>query len=168
MDSGANRGVAGSDTRIISQTGRTVVITGIDNHQLDNILVGTCGAVVPTNKGEVIAILHEYALFGKGQTIHSSGQINHFKNFVHDKSMKVGGLQCIITNGKLAFCPADNTEYIYVGNDRNEHGDQSIVVNMVKQYRNVSKSITMGLETTTKSKQSLHGEHNIFEYGYIR
>ena len=80
-----------------------MVITGIDDHQLDNIPVGTCGAVVPTNKGEVIVILHEYALFGKGQSIHSSGQIKHFKNFVHDKSMKVGGLQCIITNDEYVM-----------------------------------------------------------------
>ena len=50
VDRGANGGVARSDTRMISQTGRTVVITGIDDHQLDNIPVGTCGAVVPTNK----------------------------------------------------------------------------------------------------------------------
>ena len=46
VDRGANGGVAGSVTRIIGQTGRTVVITGIDDHQLDNIPVGTCGAVV--------------------------------------------------------------------------------------------------------------------------
>ena len=30
MDRGANGGVAGSDTRVISQTGRTVIITGIE------------------------------------------------------------------------------------------------------------------------------------------
>ena len=59
VDRGANGGVAGSDTRIISQTGRTVIITSIDDHQLDNIPIGTCGAVVPTNKGNVIVILHE-------------------------------------------------------------------------------------------------------------
>ena len=47
--------------------------------------------------------MHEYALFGKGQTIHSSGQIEHFKNFAHDKSMKVGGLQCIITNDEYVM-----------------------------------------------------------------
>ena len=34
---------------------------------------------------------------------HSSGQIEHFKNFVHDKSMKVGGLQCIITNDEYVM-----------------------------------------------------------------
>ena len=36
-------------------------------------------------------------IFGKGQCVHSSGQIEHHRNHVHDKSMKVGGLQCIFT-----------------------------------------------------------------------
>ena len=41
---------------------------------------------------------HECAILGKGQTMHSSGQMEHHRNLVHDKSMKVGGLQCVITN----------------------------------------------------------------------
>ena len=105
VDRGANGGVAGADTHIISRTGRTVDITGIDEHQLNSIPIGTCGAVVPTIKGEAIIIMHEYALFGKGQTIHSSGQIEHYRNLVHDKSMKVGGLQCIITSHFLSLPP---------------------------------------------------------------
>ena len=48
-------------------------------------------------RGEVIVVLHEHAILGKGQTMHSSGQMEHHRNLVHDKSMKVGGLQCIIT-----------------------------------------------------------------------
>ena len=39
----------------------------------------------------------ECAILGKGQTVHSSGQMEPHRNLVHDKSMKVGGLQCIIT-----------------------------------------------------------------------
>ena len=35
--------------------------------------------------------------------IHSSGQIEHYWNLVHDKSMKVGGLQCIITNDEYVM-----------------------------------------------------------------
>ena len=38
-----------------------------------------------------------YAILGKGQTMHSSGQMEHHRDLVHEKSMKVGGLQCIIT-----------------------------------------------------------------------
>ena len=42
--------------------------------------------------------MHQYAYYGKGKTIHSSGQIEWFKNDVNDKSIKVGGQQRILTN----------------------------------------------------------------------
>ena len=34
--------------------------------------------------------MNEYAYYGKGHTIHSSGQIEWHKNQVDDKSVKVG------------------------------------------------------------------------------
>ena len=39
--------------------------------------------------------MNEYAHYGKGHTIHSSGQIEWNKNQVDDKSLKVGGSQFI-------------------------------------------------------------------------
>ena len=39
--------------------------------------------------------MNEYAYYGKGHTIHSPGQIEWHKNQVDDKSVKVGGTQCI-------------------------------------------------------------------------
>ena len=39
----------------------------------------------------------EYACYGKGHTIHSSGQIEWFKNSVDDRSVQVGGKQRICT-----------------------------------------------------------------------
>ena len=97
VDRGANGGVAGSDVRIITRSHRTVDIQGIDNHQVTDIDIGTVGGVVQTNKGPVIAILNQYAIFGKGTTIHSPGQLEWFKNDVNDKSVHVGGLQRITT-----------------------------------------------------------------------
>jgi len=41
--------------------------------------------------------MHQYAYLGKGKTIHSSGQIEYYKNAVDDKSSKVGGKQHIVT-----------------------------------------------------------------------
>jgi len=41
--------------------------------------------------------MHQYAHLGKGKTIHSSGQIEYYKNTVDDKSSKVGGKQHIVT-----------------------------------------------------------------------
>ena len=41
--------------------------------------------------------MNEYACYGKGHTIHSSGQIEWFKNSVDDRSVQVGGNQRICT-----------------------------------------------------------------------
>ena len=41
--------------------------------------------------------MNEYACYGKGHTIHSSGQIKWFKNSVDDRSVQVGGKQRICT-----------------------------------------------------------------------
>ena len=84
--------------RVIDQTERSVDIRGIDNHQVTNIPIATVGGVISTQRGEAIAIMHQYAYTGKGKTIHSSGQMEWFKNNVNDKSIKVdGGLQRILT-----------------------------------------------------------------------
>ena len=41
--------------------------------------------------------MNEYACYGKGHSIHSSGQIEWFKNSVDDRSVQVGGKQMICT-----------------------------------------------------------------------
>ena len=62
-----------------------------------------CVALVNTNQGYVNLILNEYAYYDKGHTIHSSGQIEWHKNLVDDKSVKVGGMQCITTLDDYSF-----------------------------------------------------------------
>ena len=42
--------------------------------------------------------MRQYAYHGLNRTIHSSGQIEAYKNKVDDRSMKVSGTQCIRTN----------------------------------------------------------------------
>jgi len=54
-------------------------------------------AQIWSNKGPIILIMHQYAYLGKGKTIHSSGQIEYYKNAVDDKISKVGGKQHIMT-----------------------------------------------------------------------
>jgi hypothetical protein len=97
IDRGANGGIAGDDVRIINCTGRQVDVQGIDNHQIVDIPIVTAGAVVKTQRGEVVLILHQYAYTGKGKTIHSSGQLEWYKQQVDDRSIKVGGKQQIKT-----------------------------------------------------------------------
>jgi hypothetical protein len=91
-------GLAGSDVRVINKTGKSVDVIGIDNHTVNDIPIVTAGAVVNSQRGPVIAILHQYAHVGDGKTIHSSAQLEWYKNDVNDHSMKVAdGLQRITT-----------------------------------------------------------------------
>ena len=97
VDRGANGGLAGSDVRILSRSSRKCTVTGIDSHELQGLDVVQCAALVQTNHGIVNLIMNEYACYGKEHTIHSSGQIEWFKNSVDDRSVQVGGKQRICT-----------------------------------------------------------------------
>ena len=103
MDRGANGGLAGSDVRILSRSSRKCTVTGIDSHELQGLDVVQCAALVQTNHGIVNLIMNEYACYGKGHTIHSSGQIEWFKNSVDDRSVQVGGQQRICTTDGYAM-----------------------------------------------------------------
>ena len=91
----SNGGRAGSDVRILSKSSRKYTGTGIDSHDLQGIDVVQCAALVETNHGIVNLIMKEYACYGKGHTIHSSGHIAWFKKSVDDRSVQVGGKQKI-------------------------------------------------------------------------
>jgi hypothetical protein len=100
IDCGANGGIAGSDTRRISDTGGTVDVVGIDDHELPSISIVSAGAVVSTHLGPAIVILNQYGWYPAGGTsIHSSGQMEHFGNVVDDRSMVVNGRQHVVTMG---------------------------------------------------------------------
>ena len=102
VDRGANGGLAGY-VIILSKSSRKHIVTGIDQHQINGLDIVQCAALVSTNHGYVNLIMNEYAYYGKGHTIHSSGQIEWRKNLVDDKSVKVGDTQCITTLDGYAF-----------------------------------------------------------------
>ena len=83
--------------RILSRSSRKCTVTGIDSHELQGLDVVQCAALVETIHGVVNLIMNEYACYGKGHTILSSGQIEWFKNSVDDRSVQVGGKQRICT-----------------------------------------------------------------------
>ena len=127
VDRGANGIVAGADCTWIGGpvVERHVHITGMDNHQIRNIKVGTVGARVISNRGPVICIFNEVAYTGRNQTILSAIQMEHYKNKVDDRSIMSGGGQQITTadgytfplsivNGLpyLQMKPYTHTEYI--------------------------------------------------------
>ena len=56
-----------------------------------------CATLVETNHGMVNLIMNKYAYYGKGHTIHSSGNVEWFKNSVDDRPVLVDGKQRIYT-----------------------------------------------------------------------
>ena len=72
VDHGANGGIAGDNVRIIVKTVHQVDIQRIENHWIVDIPIVTVGSVINTQKGQMIAILHQYAKEGK--SIHSYSQ----------------------------------------------------------------------------------------------
>ena len=58
----------------------------------------TDAALLDTQKGPIIGILHEYAHLGKGRSIHAAGQMEWFNCKVDDRSKVVGGAQRIETS----------------------------------------------------------------------
>ena len=53
VDRGANGGLAGSDVRILSRPSRKCTVTGIDSHELKDLDVVKCAALVETKHGIV-------------------------------------------------------------------------------------------------------------------
>ena len=59
VDRGANGGLAGSDVRILSTSSRKCTVTGIDNHEIPELNLVQCAALVQTNHGIVNLIMNE-------------------------------------------------------------------------------------------------------------
>ena len=97
VDRGANGGILGNDAHVILTHQREVDVTGIDNHEVTGLKIVDASAKVNTQHGDIIIIMRQYAYHGTGRTIHSSGQLESYKNKVDDRSWKVEGRQCIKT-----------------------------------------------------------------------
>ena len=97
VDRGANGGLAGSEVRVLNTSSRQCTVIGINNHEIPGLDIVQYDALVNTNHGIVNLFMNEYAYYGKGHSIHSSGQIEQHTNIVDDKSVQVGGQQRIVT-----------------------------------------------------------------------
>ena len=91
IDRGTNRGIAGRDVRVIHSPDDTKKKGNKEPP------VGTVGGVVTTQDGPIIVVMHQYILHGKGCTVHSPAQIENNSVRVDDKSIRIGGIQSIIT-----------------------------------------------------------------------
>ena len=105
IDRGANGSVAGSDCVWMGNpvSLKSVSITGIDNHQITNIPVGTVGSYSMSNRGPVILIFQEVAYTGRHKTILSSIQLEHYALKVDEKHPRLGGKGTIETPDGYVF-----------------------------------------------------------------
>ena len=84
--------------RVLQKPDWKINIVGIDDHYLTGLDIASAAALFDTQRGLVIGIFHEYALLGKGRSIHAPGQIEWFKCQVDDNRSKVvGGTQRLET-----------------------------------------------------------------------
>ena len=89
VDRVPNGGLAGNDVRVASKhQGRTAHSNRIENHEMISVPLVTAGILVLTIPGEVIIIMHKHSCHGKNKTIHSSPEIEYYKNIVDDRSIK--------------------------------------------------------------------------------
>ena len=95
VDRGANGGIAGGDVYVHCLSDRKVNVTGIENHQMPDLHIGTFLGVTKSNYGDILVVMHQYAYHGQGKSIHSSPQMEAFGITVDDKSIKAGGTQTI-------------------------------------------------------------------------
>ena len=61
--------------RVLNTFSRQCTVIGINNHEIPGLDIVQCAALVNTNHGIVNLIMNEYAYYGRGHIIHSSGQI---------------------------------------------------------------------------------------------
>jgi hypothetical protein len=97
IDRGANGCIAGSDMTRLESTGEYIDLSGIDDHTLRNLELVTAGGVTQTPQGDIIIIVHQTAWMPDGRTILSTGQLEHFKVKVDERSKQVTGTTPSIT-----------------------------------------------------------------------
>ena len=77
--------------QFMSSTGKTIDLSGIDDHTVRNLELVTAGGVTQTPQGDIILVVNQTAWMPDGRTILSTGQLEHFKIKVDERSKKVTG-----------------------------------------------------------------------------
>ena len=67
----------------------TVSVEGLGRHQINGLPLVTAGGVIKSDKGPDIGILHNYAHYGRGSTIHAPVQIEDQGLYVDTRSRKL-------------------------------------------------------------------------------
>ena len=100
VDSGANGGMAGMDTRVLATVPHAHVdITSLGGSILKQLPLIQCASRVDTvDEGKIVLIMSQYAHKPDSKTLHSKSQIESFGSLVHDSAVSAGGHQVIVTH----------------------------------------------------------------------
>ena len=105
VDSGANGGMAGSDTRVLSMVPHAHVdITGVEGSAMECLPLVQCASIVETvDEGRIVLIISQYAHKPDSKIIHSKSQLEHFGGIIHDSAITAGGHQMVVTHEGYAI-----------------------------------------------------------------
>ena len=100
MDSGANGGMAGSDTRVLATVPHAFIdITSVGREVLQCLPIVQCASTVETiDQGPIVLIMSQYTHKPDSKSIHSKSQVEHFGGLVHYSALSAGGQQLVITH----------------------------------------------------------------------
>ena len=97
VDRGANGGICGDDMLVLEGSERFVDVSGLAGHKVNQLRIVTAQALIHTHKGDAIATFHQMALLGKGKSILSCIQMEHYGAHINDRSSLLpGGKQRIL------------------------------------------------------------------------
>ena len=101
VDSGANTSLQGEDMRMLHREHGAVAVIGPSNGiepGMDNLSLIICGGVATNSlRDEVLVVVTSAASYGRGKSIISKFQMEHFGCNVLDKARFLGGRQVIKT-----------------------------------------------------------------------
>ena len=98
MDSGTNGGVLGEDMLTLTIQPSKVDISGVSDTMVLDLTLCKGASVLTTESGrKIVGIFHQYANLGKGRSIHSVAQLEHFGMKIDGRSKSLGGKQQLVT-----------------------------------------------------------------------
>ena len=100
LDSGANIGLQGSNMRMSHQEHGSVSVIGTGglDSRMDNLPLVTCGGVATNSFNEqVLVVMISAASYGRGESILSRFQLEHYGCKLYDRPRVLGGRQVLTT-----------------------------------------------------------------------
>jgi hypothetical protein len=64
-------------------------VSGLGGHHENQLSIVTTQALIETHKGDVIAVFHQIALLGKGESFLSCLQMQHYGAEINNKSLRL-------------------------------------------------------------------------------